>query len=76
RAFIHQRRCQAREVNGSLKLRIILDRYSAEVFVNDGEKTITATIMTEDSAKGISFFATGEAVIDVEKYSLEEKEAK
>lgn len=76
RAFIHQRRCHAKEVNGELKLRIILDRYSAEVFVNDGEKTITITLMTEQNAKGISFYANGEALIDVEKHSLEEKETK
>lgn len=76
RAFIHQRRCQAKEVNGELKLRIILDKYSVEVFVNDGEKTITATIMTEENAKDISFIANGEALIDVEKHSLEKKETK
>ena len=54
-----------------MKLRIILDRFSAEVFVNDGEQVLTITFYTDQSADGISFFADGEAVIDVLKYDLE-----
>ncbi len=37
RAIIHQRRSLIRSQNGELRLRIILDCFSAEVFVNDGE---------------------------------------
>lgn len=70
RAYIHQRRCLVPDKNGEIKLRIILDRFSVEVFVNDGEQVMTATILTDISAEGISFFAEGEAVIDVTKYDL------
>ncbi len=70
RAYIHQRRSLVREKDGELKLRIILDRFSVEVFINDGEQVMTATVMTDGAAKGISFFADGEVVMDVTKYTL------
>ena len=56
--------------NGSLKLRLILDQFSVEVFVNDGEQVMTSTIYTEKEADGISFFADGEVKMDVVKYDL------
>lgn len=70
RAIIHQRRNQARTEDGELKLRIILDRFSVEVFVNDGEQVLSATVYTEQKADGISFVADGAARIDVVKYDL------
>ena len=70
RAIIHQRRSLINGGDGRLKLRIILDRFSAEVFVNDGEQVVTATIYTDQTADGISFFADGIARIDVVKYDL------
>lgn len=71
RAIIHQRRSLVRSEGGRLKLRIILDRFSAEVFVNDGEHVLTAIIYTEQAADGISFFADGMVRMDVEKYELD-----
>ena len=71
RAIIHQRRAKVRHGNGRLKLRLILDRYSAEIFVNDGEKVMTATVSTDLDADGISFFADGKALVNVRKFSLE-----
>ena len=59
RAIIHQRRAKVRHDRGRLKLRLILDRYSVEVFVNDGEKVMSATLYTDLAADGISFFADG-----------------
>ena len=49
---------------------IILDRFSVEVFVGDGEQVLTATMYTKQEADGISFFADGTANIDVVKYEL------
>ena len=72
RAIIHQRRAYAEPKDGVLKLRIILDRFSAEVFVNGGEKVMTITFYTDVRAEGISFFADGEAVFTVTKYRLQE----
>lgn len=72
RAIIHQRRSLVNHEDGKLKLRVILDRLSVEVFVNDGEQVMTATIDTPQDAKEISFFANGKAVIDVVKYDIDD----
>ena len=53
-----------------LKLRIILDRYSLELFVNDGEQAASFVLYTPVSADSITFSCDGAAVIDVEKYDL------
>ena len=50
--------------------RLILDRYSAEIFVNDGEHVLTATLYTDLEADGISFFADGKVEMDVTRYEL------
>lgn len=70
RAIIHQRRCKVNRKDSELKLRLILDQFSAEIFINDGEQVMTATMYTEKEADGISFFADGKAEIDVLKYDL------
>lgn len=70
RAIIHQRRCQVRNKDGNIKMRIILDRFSVEVFVNDGEYVLSATLYTDLAADGISFFADGDVTMDVVKYAL------
>lgn len=56
--------------NGALKLRVILDRFSAEIFVNDGEKVLSVQITTAIDADGVSFYCDGKALIDVEKYDI------
>ena len=70
RAIIHQRRCKVESSGNELKLRIILDRFSVEVFVNEGEYVLTAAIYTDQGAEGISFFADGNVNMDVIKYDL------
>ena len=56
--------------DGALKLRIILDRFSVETFINDGEQVISAILYTDQEADGISFFVDGTVNIDVVKYDL------
>ncbi|MDE5802201.1 MAG: glycoside hydrolase family 32 protein [Lachnospiraceae bacterium] len=70
RAIIHQRRCLLGTKDGCLKLRLILDRFSAEIFVNDGEQVLSITYYTAQSADGISFYADGEVLMDIIKYDL------
>ena len=70
RAIIHQRRSKVNSENGHLKLRMILDRFSVEIFVNDGEQVLTATMYTVQEADGISFFADGAVNMDNVKYEL------
>ena len=70
RAIIHQRRAKVDHDNGRLKLRLILDRFSAEAFIGDGEKVMSATVGTSTSADGISFFCDGKARFSVRAYEL------
>ncbi len=70
RAIIHQRRALVEHVGGRIKLRLILDRYSAEIFVNDGRKVLSATLYTDPAADGIRFFADGAVRFSVRKFSL------
>ena len=51
-------------------MRIVLDRYSLEVFVNDGEQAASAVIYTRQEADAITFEAGGAVLMDVEKYDL------
>ncbi len=55
---------------GEIKLRIVLDKYSMELFVNDGEQAATTVIYTDVSADAISFESMGSVIMDVEKYDL------
>ena len=70
RAYIHQRRCQVAGQDGELHLHVILDRFSVEVFINDGQQVMTATILTDADARGISFEADGGVIMDITKYTL------
>lgn len=74
---VHTRSLLVRPQDGQLKLRILLDRYSVEVFVNDGEQAVSVAIFTRQSANAISFDAIGSVLMDVEKYDidLDRKEA-
>jgi levanase/fructan beta-fructosidase len=47
--------------NGRVKLRILLDWSSVEVFGGRGESTITAQIFPSDSNTGVSLFSNGDA---------------
>lgn len=69
--IVNVREFPAHAVDGKLKLRLILDRYSVELFVNDGEQAATSVIYTPLDAKSISFSCDGTVLVDVEKYDLE-----
>ena len=70
RAVIHQRRAQAEMIDDQIRFRIILDRFSMEVFINDGSKVMTATLGTRQSADGIFFSCDKDAILSVTKYEL------
>ena len=71
RAIIHQRRAQVRADGGRLRLRLILDRFSAEAFVNGGEQVLSATLATPLSAQGIRFFCDGRCRVSVRCWALQ-----
>ncbi len=68
--IVHTRSFLVRYQGGEIKLRLILDRYSLEVFVNDGEQAASAVVYTRQEADVISFEAGGTVLMDVEKYDL------
>lgn len=72
RAFVHHRKLDVEGAPLELSLRLVLDKYSVEVFVNGGRQAATMIVPTEPSADGISFFSRGGAVVDVKKYDLVE----
>lgn len=52
-------RCVDVPANGKIKLRIFADNSSVEVFVNDGEATLTANVYADEDSDGVVFFADG-----------------
>ena len=68
--IVHTRSFLVRYREGEIKLRIILDRFSVEVFVNDGEQAASAVVYTRQEAAAITFEAGGSVLMDVEKYDL------
>ncbi|MBQ1490449.1 MAG: glycoside hydrolase family 32 protein [Blautia sp.] len=71
RAIIHQRRSKIpSSMGGRIELRLVLDRYSVEVFVNGGEYVLSATFYTPLEADQISFLVDGTVEMDVVKYDL------
>ena len=66
----HLREMPAPFTDGVLTLRLLLDRWSLELFAGEGEYTAAQTVFTPQTAVGISFKAEGEALIDIEKYEI------
>ena len=70
RAVVTSRKCPVIDHDGRLKIRMILDRYSCEIFVNDGEAAMSNVLYTDQSADKITFSAKGDILLDIEKYDL------
>ena len=70
RAILHQRRCFVEDAQEELRMRIILDRYSCEIFIDGGRKVMTSALYTDQSAEKISFRADGDVVMDITKYTI------
>ena len=68
--ILHRRDFKVEPVNGEIKLRFLMDRFSVEIFINDGVKTATMVLYTPQEADNISFKADGKALISVDKYDL------
>ncbi len=52
------------------KIRMILDKYSAEIFINDGKQVLSTTYYTPMDASRISFECTGTAMVNIDKYTI------
>ena len=68
--MVCHRMMEVEEKNGRLKLRFIMDRYSIELFVGDGEKVSTTVIYTPKEADQVVFACDGVAKINVVKYEI------
>lgn len=65
-----KRSARVSDRGGELQLRILLDRWSAEIFVNGGEQTMSLTYYTPSEADGIAFSAKGCLTMDVTAYTI------
>lgn len=65
-----QRSMHAENQEGKIKIRILMDRYSVEIFVNDGESAMTSVIPTPMEAKEITFCSEGEIRARVSKFDI------
>ena len=68
--IVHTRDMDAETNSGTLTLRLIMDRYSLEIFEVNSGRCATLSLFTPLSAQGIFFRAEGTAHIDLEKYTL------
>ncbi|MBQ3372857.1 MAG: glycoside hydrolase family 32 protein [Oscillospiraceae bacterium] len=56
--------------DSEISLRLLLDRYSFELFVNGGEQAASSTLYTPLTAEELLFSADGEVLLTAEKYDL------
>ena len=66
-------RAPAELVDGKVELRIFIDKYSVEIFINGGRKTITSTVLPTKDAQQIIFFSEGNSKFDIISYDLDVK---
>ena len=66
----HMRRVRAGLVDGTLTLRALLDKESLELFINGGEKVMTAQLFAPPAADGIAFSASGPCTLSVTAHPL------
>ena len=64
------RKVPVRYPKDTLKLRLILDKYSAEIFINDGMQVLSMTFYTPVEADQISFACEGNACVSVTKHAI------
>lgn len=57
---------------GKIKIRVLMDKFSAEVFVDDGLYAMSALIYTPLDADEVFFSCEGELAFSVEKYAMPE----
>lgn len=71
-AINHVREFPADFEDGGIRLRLLLDCYSAELFVGDGAQAASMTLYSPGNAEGISFEADVPVQLSVQKYSLKD----
>lgn len=57
----------------SIKMRILLDLYTFELFINDGEYATSYSVYAEDTAKDITFISDDKVKCDVSKWDISKR---
>lgn len=70
RDVVSQRKMKIKNSEKTLKLRLLLDRFSVELFINDGAQAFSATFYTPLDAEDIVFLCDGMVVANIEKYEI------
>lgn len=68
--WTHTRACRVENRDGKVKLRAILDRYSLEVFVNDGQQVLSCALYPPSKPTRVSLRTQGPAMVRAESYPL------
>ena len=71
RDYVSQRKIKIDNPQSTLKLRMILDKYSAELFINDGCQTFSTTFYTPLEADEIVFRCNGKSILNIEKFDIQ-----
>lgn len=69
--ILHKREMKVRDKKGKVKMRLIIDKYSVEIFANDGEQVMTSTFYTPLEATDITFASEGNSIINIKKHDIE-----
>ena len=56
--------------DGKISIRMLIDKWSAEIFINGGEQAMALTYYTPIEADGITFSADGGAMLNITMYGL------
>lgn len=71
RDIVNERRVVLAPKAGEITLRILMDIYSVEIFMNDGEKTLTSLFFVNEDNNEIEFIAYGgDCEIDIYKRDI------
>lgn len=60
---LNERKIHINDINDKLNVRIIVDKYTVEIFLNDGYKTMSSLVYTNINANEISFEVKGKSNI-------------
>ena len=67
----HIRQFPADFHDGAIRLRLLLDRYSAELFVGDGEQAASMVLYAPENADDITLRSDAAVRVSIEKYDLQ-----
>ena len=73
RDVLSNRKVRVKSSDAKMKMRFILDKYSAEIFINDGAQVFSTTFYTPMNADGIQFVCDGSAVVNIHNHDIEVK---